>query len=1284
MKTSRQGADPEWKQLLHLGEQLIGQSSPTSQCDLIVEVLSQALAAQVQVWLASPVFPLPGQAHMDTLPTAEATPLVHAAYQKRQIQMAGAPTNGAAAKGGPSRPLAVAVPLAANGSLLGVVQVERPAGPPFSRREISRLQGLVHHAAVSMEVTRQEWLKNWRYEQLNLVRAVTAQIANMRDPQLLYSQVTALIQQTFDLYYVAIFTLDANDQTLHFRANAGQNGCSTILNPDFQIRLGEGIIGQVALTGQEIIAPDVRHEPRYRHLDALPETLSEAAVPLKVENRILGVLDIQSNQVDAFHQVDLLVLHALADNIALAIESAHLYDDLHRRAEQISSVFEVSHALTSILDIDQLLDEVVNLIQRRFGYPFVHVFTVHPGRRRVIYEAGAGERSLTVRKQEFSYPLDSEKGIIAWVARNGRTMLVNDVSQEPLYLSPDPASDVTRSELTVPLMVGEEVIGVLDIQSTHLNAFDENDRFLFEALAAAIATAMRNANLYRSEQWRRRVAESFRDVAYLITTNHPLNQLLDIILEKLEQHLPCDASAIWLVEDPSFGQDHPDQVRLTLAATRNIEAEKINRVLADHPETQEILNRALQADQPLIRQSHSQVGPLGYALGFGSTYSSIAAPMRTASRPLGIVALAHATEGRYGSEAQAITATFANYAAVAIQNARLYREAQEQALISTMLLQVAEASQSTLTVDDLLATMVRLARLLMGVRKCAFLLWQDALLNYELRAWYGFDPLDADSETTRLFPADLPALQRLAEEKTTLYIEDPVAELNMPEISLQPEKGALVMLPMLVRGELTGALLVALQTAAQGASEEGFDPKALAILQGIAHQTAMTIDNLRLLEARQEEAYVTAALLQVAQAVVSSSDLHDTLDTIVHLLPILVGIDTCVIYLWDPTSHLFRPIQVYAGSRREEETILATPFAPEQHRLLDAVWQSGALHVSSMEDENLPFVEWADLPCQPYDELAAQAPPLRGSWLLAYPLSIQEMVMGVMLVQEKNTSPSFWERRMEIIHGISQQVSLVIQNDIYKQEMVENERIEREVQLARQIQETFLPTSLPRLNGWELDLRWETAREVGGDFYDIFKLDDNRLGMVIADVSDKGLPAALYMTVTRTLIHAYAAEGNSPAQVLEEVNELLLNDSPEAMFITVVYAILSLDTGELVYANAGHNRPLRYCWDNHQVEQLPKGGMALGVVSNLRLENHAITIQPGDALILFTDGVVDILSPKNESFGEERLRQVIAAYGREKVDILLENLDDALADFRQGTRPADDVTLVAIRRIPPS
>ena len=279
-----------------------------------------------------------------------------------------------------------------------------------------------------------------------------------------------------------------------------------------------------------------------------------------------------------------------------------------------------------------------------------------------------------------------------------------------------------------------------------------------------------------------------------------------------------------------------------------------------------------------------------------------------------------------------------------------------------------------------------------------------------------------------------------------------------------------------------------------------------------------------MLEARQEEAYVTAALLQVAQAVVTSNDLNDTLDTIVHLLPILVGIETCVIYLWDATNQLFRPTQVSGQSRREEETIMSQPFAPGNHRLLDTIRKTGEMHMCQIPFPELPFENWAELDCQPYMEPTEQNPMLHGDWVLGYPLMLQGQVMGALLVRETHASSTFWERRLEIIHGIAQQTVLAIQNDILKQEMVETERIEREMQLARQIQETFLPETLPSSTIGSWICVGKPPVKSAAIFTIFSNLVTNRVGLVIADVADKGLPAALYMTVSRTLIRASATE----------------------------------------------------------------------------------------------------------------------------------------------------------------
>src|SRR5512142_1214426 len=194
-----------------------------------------------------------------------------------------------------------------------------------------------------------------------------------------------------------------------------------------------------------------------------------------------------------------------------------------------------------------MLQNASQLFHEGFGFPLVSFFTVHLIRRLVQYRAGSGKRSRALR--DFSMPLDETPGIIPWVAREGQSVLANDVNQEPRYKPSALPPKNTQAELCVPLTFGERVLGVLDIQSDRRNAFTEDDRVIFETVAGTIAASIRNADLYRSEQWRRRVGDSLREVAGLLSEYVGVDEALESILTELDRNLPVDISAIWLLDE---------------------------------------------------------------------------------------------------------------------------------------------------------------------------------------------------------------------------------------------------------------------------------------------------------------------------------------------------------------------------------------------------------------------------------------------------------------------------------------------------------------------------------------------------------------------------------------------------------------------------------------------------------------------------------------------------------------------------------------------------------------
>ncbi len=246
-----------------------------------------------------------------------------------------------------------------------------------------------------------------------------------------------------------------------------------------------------------------------------------------------------------------------------------------------------------------------------------------------------------------------------------------------------------------------------------------------------------------------------------------------------------------------------------------------------------------------------------------------------------------------------------------------------------------------------------------------------------------------------------------------------------------------------------------------------------------------------------------------------------------------------------------------------------------------------------------------------------------------------------------------------------------------QQEAQERERIAQELRVARLIQQTLLPKALPETPGYELAAHYQPAREVGGDFYDFVELGDGRLGLVVGDVTDKGVPAALVMATTRTLLRAVAQRIDSPGDVLERVNDVLYPDIPPNMFVTCLYAILDQETGRLHYANAGHDLP--YVKHEDGAKELRARGMPLGLMPGMAYEEKEIFLMPGDSVLFYSDGLVEAHDPTRDMFGFPRLQGFVGAHpgGATLVDFLLSELGRFTgADWEQE----DDITLVTLQR----
>ena len=240
---------------------------------------------------------------------------------------------------------------------------------------------------------------------------------------------------------------------------------------------------------------------------------------------------------------------------------------------------------------------------------------------------------------------------------------------------------------------------------------------------------------------------------------------------------------------------------------------------------------------------------------------------------------------------------------------------------------------------------------------------------------------------------------------------------------------------------------------------------------------------------------------------------------------------------------------------------------------------------------------------------------------------------------------------------------------------VERERMAQELAVAQLVQQTLLPQSLPELEGWAIAAYYQPARAVGGDFYDFRSLPDGKLAIIIGDVTDKGVPAALVMATTRTLLRTATEQLGSPGAVLERVNDLLHPDIPARMFVTCLYAVLNPATGHLLYANAGHDLPYRA--GPGGVEELRARGMPLGLLPGMGYEEKETTLSPGDTLLLYSDGLVEAHDRQRGMYGFPKLRQELSEFtGGNLIDYLLTTLHDFVGP---AWEQEDDVTLVTVR-----
>lgn len=303
------------------------------------------------------------------------------------------------------------------------------------------------------------------------------------------------------------------------------------------------------------------------------------------------------------------------------------------------------------------------------------------------------------------------------------------------------------------------------------------------------------------------------------------------------------------------------------------------------------------------------------------------------------------------------------------------------------------------------------------------------------------------------------------------------------------------------------------------------------------------------------------------------------------------------------------------------------------------------------------------------------------SSILYAPLKTQEHVLGGIVLGRARGQSIFTASDEKLLMSVARQAAVAVENARLHQQVLDKERLEHELQLARNVQASLIPSQTPKIPGWDFAAYWNPAREVAGDFYDFIanvgaRGSSSLHGIVLADVSDKGMHAALFMALTRSVLRAATTAGQLPAASVTQSNRLLCADSTGGMFVTLFYAQLDPAKNEMTYVNAGHNPPFLFRAKEKTIEELDRTGIMLGFDEQVRFEQRVVQFRPGDFIVFYTDGVTEAFNSADEQFGEERLLELIRAGAEQSPDEMLQTLRRQLTDFVGERAQSDDITIV--------
>ncbi len=464
---------------------------------------------------------------------------------------------------------------------------------------------------------------------------------------------------------------------------------------------------------------------------------------------------------------------------------------------------------------------------------------------------------------------------------------------------------------------------------------------------------------------------------------------------------------------------------------------------------------------------------------------------------------------------------------------------------------------------------------------------------------------------------------------------------------------SILAIPLIGRGQMIGVI------EAINKINGNFDDRDLDTLVGLANQIAVAIDNARLYREAKQESMERQLLYEVGKKLSSTLNIDEVLKLILDSLQKVVGFDGGAVFLINEEKNEVSTVYSEGYENVNEEYIRLKI----GQGLVGWVAKTG---------------EAVIVPDVTKDDRYVQARPETKSEIVA-PINIDGRLIGVLNL-ESNKEASYSRRSLGLITVFASQAAISIERAILHKKMLENQRFDEQLIIARQIQSTFLPKAKPSLPGYDIAGVNIPSGEVGGDYFDFIKIIEHHTGISIADVAGKGIPASLIMASFRASLIAEIRNNYAIRVICKKVNSLIYESVDRENYVTAVYGVLDSKNDIFTFTNCGHNQPILLRRDD-KVEFLKEGGLALGVVPDTEYEERPLFLQSGDMILFYTDGVTEARGTSGEEFGQGRLMSIMKDFRTHSSEEIIHKIYDEVKKFASDTHVFDDLTMIVLRKL---